>query len=433
MGSDDESLDGEQKQKKHRKHSSKHKHKHKHKSKKEHKEKREKRKKRRRQSSSTSSSDSEPPAKRGRTAISQPDRSLSSSPGIGPLPPPPPPLQLSLPPVEPPARAFSSQSRPVLSQPKAAGGLAAYLRCAVCRVDSSGEAAFLQHLCGKAHRKTNHGCPGFAGLAPNAMGKIPQLVNPALRSAAVRLGHDPDGTLGGAGTTLTEAQPPAWTPPCRTVEVNKTVEGELHRALQLSSALNTPAVTTEPPRDDLLSRMMGANRPLGSKAPAAAPASSAPHLLPQEPRSQVRRKPPPPPAVVRHGGPFAAVRSNLPVAASREALLSALSEPACIVEGETGSGKTTQVPQYLLEQAAERGESISVICTQPRRISAIGVADRVAAERGERVGVGAVGYAVRGESRQCDETSLLFCTTGVRDSLLPLLHMSSSTSSVWPP
>lgn len=101
------------------------------------------------------------------------------------------------------------------------------------------------------------------------------------------------------------------------------------------------------------------------------------------------------------------------MAGRREELLSALSEPACVVEGETGSGKTTQVPQFLLEQAAELKQAVNVICTQPRRISAIGVADRVAAERGERVGAGAVGYAVRGESRQSDETSLLFCTTGV--------------------
>ena len=45
-----------------------------------------------------------------------------------------------------------------------------------------------------------------------------------------------------------------------------------------------------------------------------------------------------------------------------------------------------QVAQFLLEQAAERGESVSIVCTQPRRIAAISVAERVAAERGERVG-----------------------------------------------
>ena len=85
---------------------------------------------------------------------------------------------------------------------------------------------------------------------------------------------------------------------------------------------------------------------------------------------------------------------------------------ACVIEGETGSGKTTQVAQYILEEAAEKGVGVHIICTQPRRISAIGVADRVAAERGERVGE-TVGYSIRGETRASSNTSLLFCTTGV--------------------
>jgi hypothetical protein len=81
----------------------------------------------------------------------------------------------------------------------------------------------------------------------------------------------------------------------------------------------------------------------------------------------------------------------------------------------------------VLETAAERGQTVSMICTQPRRISAIGVAERVAAERGEAVGHGAVGYAVRGESRQSNETSLLFCTTGV---LLRMLEDDPKLSAV---
>ena len=53
-----------------------------------------------------------------------------------------------------------------------------------------------------------------------------------------------------------------------------------------------------------------------------------------------------------------------------------------------------------------------MICTQPRRISAIGVADRIASERVERVGE-TVGYQIRLETRRSAKTRLLFCTTGV--------------------
>lgn len=59
-----------------------------------------------------------------------------------------------------------------------------------------------------------------------------------------------------------------------------------------------------------------------------------------------------------------------------------------IVSGETGCGKTTQIPQYILESEIEsvRGAMSNIICTQPRRISAISVSERVAMERGEQLG-----------------------------------------------
>lgn len=59
-----------------------------------------------------------------------------------------------------------------------------------------------------------------------------------------------------------------------------------------------------------------------------------------------------------------------------------------VVSGETGCGKTTQLPQYILESeiGAARGAVCSIICTQPRRISAMAVSERVAAERGEKLG-----------------------------------------------
>ena len=121
------------------------------------------------------------------------------------------------------------------------------------------------------------------------------------------------------------------------------------------------------------------------------------------------------PPAPKHDGPHGAVRRSLPVYQYRQKLIDSFSNhPVTIVEGETGSGKTTQVAQYLLEHAAETNTPVNIICTQPRRISAIGVAERVASERGEsRVGVGAVGYAIRGETKVCDDTRLLFCTTGV--------------------
>jgi len=59
----------------------------------------------------------------------------------------------------------------------------------------------------------------------------------------------------------------------------------------------------------------------------------------------------------------------------------------------------TAVPQYLIDAAWAGGAGASIMCTQPRRISAITVSERVAAERGERIGEGCVGYQIRLESK----------------------------------
>lgn len=86
-----------------------------------------------------------------------------------------------------------------------------------------------------------------------------------------------------------------------------------------------------------------------------------------------------------------------------------------IVAGDTGCGKTTQVPQAYFdhEVAMGRGGQCHCVVTQPRRVSAISVAERVAAERAEALG-NTVGYQIRQESVLPRSTgSILFCTTGV--------------------
>ncbi|XP_058184663.1 DExH-box ATP-dependent RNA helicase DExH5, mitochondrial-like isoform X3 [Rhododendron vialii] len=108
-------------------------------------------------------------------------------------------------------------------------------------------------------------------------------------------------------------------------------------------------------------------------------------------------------------------RRSLPAYKEKNALLMAISNnQVVIISGETGCGKTTQIPQFILESEIEsvRGVLCSIICTQPRRISAMSVSERVAAERGEKLGE-TVGYKVRLEGMKGRDTHLLFCTTGI--------------------
>lgn len=81
-----------------------------------------------------------------------------------------------------------------------------------------------------------------------------------------------------------------------------------------------------------------------------------------------------------------------------------------ILAGETGCGKSTQVPQFILDSF--EGPLCKIAVTQPRRISAISLAERVASERCERVGR-TVGHSVRMDTSASEATQLLFLTPGV--------------------
>ncbi|XP_044041528.1 putative ATP-dependent RNA helicase DHX57 isoform X2 [Siniperca chuatsi] len=108
-------------------------------------------------------------------------------------------------------------------------------------------------------------------------------------------------------------------------------------------------------------------------------------------------------------------RRKLPAWQEKENILDLLDRcQVLVVSGMTGCGKTTQIPQFILDASLNgRAEQVAnIICTQPRRISAISVAQRVAQERAERLG-NSVGYQIRLESVRTSATRLLYCTTGV--------------------
>lgn len=112
-------------------------------------------------------------------------------------------------------------------------------------------------------------------------------------------------------------------------------------------------------------------------------------------------------------------RQFLPAFAVRDQLMKVIREnQVVIVVGETGSGKTTQLAQFLDEDGFTHGGRFLIGCTQPRRVAAVSVAKRVAEEMGSTIGE-TVGYAIRFEDCVSEKTRIKFMTDGVllRESL----------------
>uniref|UniRef100_A0A182QHI4 Probable ATP-dependent RNA helicase spindle-E n=1 Tax=Anopheles farauti TaxID=69004 RepID=A0A182QHI4_9DIPT len=122
---------------------------------------------------------------------------------------------------------------------------------------------------------------------------------------------------------------------------------------------------------------------------------------------------------------FTVKPNGLSIYASKENIVQAIrNNPVVVIQGMTGCGKTTQVPQYLLEDAFHRKEWCNIVVTQPRRIAATSIARRVAEERSCDVG-SLVGYKVGLKDCQSEDTRLTYVTTGV---LLNMIITSKSLS-----
>lgn len=104
--------------------------------------------------------------------------------------------------------------------------------------------------------------------------------------------------------------------------------------------------------------------------------------------------------------------TNLPIIQHKEEIVQHLKDNnILIIQGNTGCGKTTQVPQFIIDDAAQNFRKCKILVTQPRRIAAKSISKRVCSERGWKWG-SVCGYKVSLENKFSEDTRIFYVTTG---------------------
>ena len=118
----------------------------------------------------------------------------------------------------------------------------------------------------------------------------------------------------------------------------------------------------------------------------------------------------------------------LPIENHRENIVRTIERNSVtVIQGETGSGKSTQVAQYILDHYQTRKEHCNIVCTQPRRIAATSIAKFVANRRGWELGA-LVGYQIGMDKMVSEDTRLSFVTTGVLlEKMINMKNMNQFT------
>ena len=228
-------------------------------------------------------------------------------------------------------------------------------KCAACGTSVSGHLSFVEHCRGKAHIKTT-GFSGFAGLLPNEAGIIPPVPPQLLANGTANAdGTPPDFAIAAAAaaSAMTNGQKAAAVAPAAAPATNTPppakvqMDGASLQALAQAARAHDAEAKQE-------TRMSAKQRAAEKKEKAAAARSNALH------RVGGNRAGPVP--TVPGGGPLADDRSKLPSAAFRETVLGSVRDnQVTVLQGDTGCGKTTQVPQFVLEEAAAAGHHVSIV------------------------------------------------------------------------